>query len=465
MANYLTRILAPFTLSAALISGCAGTGYRSPYQNKAIQESFEKQEYNAKTIDFFAQREFAFINDKTKEFEVKYPSQKSFIDLLNTYKLPTATATNALDKEILSQNAALMYLFENNKIQRWLLQSAKKNAEFNYEFTPLSDEENKKIKKQLDTLVISANNTSFSKRNTWSPSKDLKSSANYNHEGLLYLIEILTAKADIESQEFHIYEINKANKTASALKNSVEGLNEFAIGNSVFFRISQTKVGSYFTGTDELIKQTNISLSQTLGNVYLELLNQAKKELDEKTYSSKHKAYQGAFSHLLSLPLELLQKNHINQVQASALKKKIISDITELFEKNKFEDEQDISLKQIGFSALPIIGLFDFEDWRNCFTFDWFEPNESSPEKSYAAIIKEGRRLNCANGSSDKFIGSTNAAIKSRTFAATSSALAIATAYGLASNKNGRSINSGVSSQPITPPIGGGGTITPGTRN
>ncbi|GEM_PF-5538917 len=471
MANYLTQILAPFTLSAALISGCAGAGYRTPAQNESVSKSFEKQEYNNHTIDFFAQREIAFIEQKTAEFKTKNPTQSNFIDLIHTYTPPTVTATTITTtspvKEILRQNTALKYLFEDNKIQRWLLQSAKQNSEFNYEFIPLSIEEQKKINEQLDVLVLSANSMPFLKRHTWQPPKDLKATAAYNQEGLFYLIEILTAKADIESQEFRITEINKANKSVSALKKSVEGINEQNIANSVWAKIAPIKVGTYFTGSDELIKQSNIALSQTFSNAYLELLNNAKKELDKKTYSSKHNAYQNSLSHLLSLPLELLQKNKINEVQASALKKKIVSDIAELFEKNRFEDEPEISLKQIGFSSLPIIGLFDFEDWRNCFTFDWFEPNKDSFQESYSAIIKEGRRLNCGNGNSNKFIGSTNPAIKSRGLAVASSAVAIATTYGLVSNKNSNSqkTNYSVSSPPVTPPIGGGGTITPGTGN
>ena len=114
-------------------------------------------------------------------------------------------------RNIQLENSLLGQIFDANKIQRYVLQTAKKNAKWNYKGTEFLDEKSEaellKNLKELETVVKKLDSKKRAMvRQTLANHKLIDD----NEQGLVYLVELLTAKADLEFVEFDAREINNA---------------------------------------------------------------------------------------------------------------------------------------------------------------------------------------------------------------------------------------------------------------
>ncbi|MBI4140653.1 hypothetical protein HY485_02330 [Candidatus Woesearchaeota archaeon] len=455
--------LATYTLAAVaeLSSGCVATGYQAPRHEPKVIQTLAEREFG-ESIDEFCAKEIARLSipvtstalpeekDITLQFAAEYSKTTSQIN----YNLRTG-----LD-EIITQNIVMNLLSEQNRIQRWLVDSAKRNARWNYKSKPLRQNEQEFVEKYLDYLTASVERLDANTRAALKAKEQQRMTENENR--LRYVVSLLTAKADIEAVEFNVAEMHHAYQRLAIIKKSIDGIDLYVHGEKVWNNIHERKIG-----------ETLYEECRRLDQIYRQLLFSAEEILKQGTYKDKHEVFQNHLYRTFEMPTLLYENNIISANDVLALKAKIVKDIADIFKTNDVKSLPGLDPKIAGLSAIPYVGIFvDVDKWGIAFTKDVFTPETNTPVEQFAEILKEGNRLNSGNGNSQHQIGSTDPAIDECVITVASTAITtVGIIGGVMRAKNNHHQPAAPSATPpnpptpSVPPVSGGGTIGPGTGN
>ena len=415
---------------------------RNPDQARSRMEGGDYGE----SIGVAANRISYFIRRQNDNSPIGQEVQQ-FRALLQNYDFMHASRAGIMPSESFSrlqaQNDLLHQLFQNNRINYWVIESINNNVDCDDDFELVLNESDRTVlndalrqlalpnsfltnreRQALNQSRIELEQLAANNRNTPAQydseriSRALTAELNYNEHCLQWLRRLATARGNIEVLEGNIPRMHTSYWLAAKITESITGRDEYFEGRDLLSDHGTDSIGDLHL--EDLASRVEFEANGrtinngTLNQFYAHLMERIEQTLREgwsPNYGPNYGRVNTAFQHLIpavySIPIHLQMHGNITAEQAVALKKVITQDLSRIFLGNDGADDDFPPTSNLGDYAQSLVPLWNIKyliELPDLFTADDFEPDSETIEGRFQETLRAANRLSSGE-SANHFVG------------------------------------------------------------